>query len=210
VTTLRDRFVLRTGQSHPPRFDAGISTNGGGFTIGNTWPLPEPVSDRHAAVNLSLGCVKCQIDADAILAADQQRCASPEVIMESADVNHRWRVALQTGCVTDGWQLRCAPGVLDASAERPTAGRSDLPGALSVSVVLPCLNEASSVGPCVEEARTALEKAGISGEVVVRVAIQSRLPLAAQGSLPSAPFRAQEASPLAPPRSGQARGARSV
>ncbi len=36
-----------------------------------------------------------------------------------------------------------------------------------VSVVLPCLNEAGSVGPCVREARASMERAGIRGEVVV-------------------------------------------
>ena len=38
---------------------------------------------------------------------------------------------------------------------------------LSVSVVLPCLNEAASVGPCVERARRALAEAGADGEVIV-------------------------------------------
>jgi glycosyltransferase involved in cell wall biosynthesis len=37
----------------------------------------------------------------------------------------------------------------------------------AVSVVLPCLNEARSVGLCVEEARTSLERGGLRGEVVV-------------------------------------------
>jgi hypothetical protein len=37
----------------------------------------------------------------------------------------------------------------------------------AVSVVLPCLNEAASVGLCVEEARAALTGVGIEGEVVV-------------------------------------------
>lgn len=38
---------------------------------------------------------------------------------------------------------------------------------LLVSVVLPCLNEADSIALCVQKARTAMEAAGISGEVVV-------------------------------------------
>ena len=38
---------------------------------------------------------------------------------------------------------------------------------LSVSVVLPCLNEAASVGLCVERARRALAEAGADGEVIV-------------------------------------------
>lgn len=38
---------------------------------------------------------------------------------------------------------------------------------LSVSVVLPCLDEAASVGQCVERARRALAEAGADGEVIV-------------------------------------------
>src|SRR5262245_66277055 len=41
------------------------------------------------------------------------------------------------------------------------------PSVLEVSVVLPCLNEAESVGACVTAAKAALTGAGISGEVVV-------------------------------------------
>ena len=36
-----------------------------------------------------------------------------------------------------------------------------------VSVVIPCLNEAETVARCVAEARGALERAGLDGEVVV-------------------------------------------
>ncbi|HEY2805431.1 MAG TPA: glycosyltransferase family 2 protein [Gemmatimonadales bacterium] len=36
-----------------------------------------------------------------------------------------------------------------------------------VSVVMPCLNEAASVAGCVEQARTAMSKAGLAGEVVI-------------------------------------------
>jgi hypothetical protein len=39
--------------------------------------------------------------------------------------------------------------------------------ALEVSVVMPCLNEEHGVGLCVEKARAALERAGITGEVIV-------------------------------------------
>ncbi|HTS03469.1 MAG TPA: glycosyltransferase family 2 protein [Thermoanaerobaculia bacterium] len=41
------------------------------------------------------------------------------------------------------------------------------PGTPAVSVVMPCLNEAETVGRCVAEARAALERAGLDGEVVV-------------------------------------------
>ena len=38
---------------------------------------------------------------------------------------------------------------------------------IEVSVVIPCLNEAQSVGICVKKARNALKRLGICGEVVV-------------------------------------------
>ena len=38
---------------------------------------------------------------------------------------------------------------------------------VDVSVVMPCLNEAASVARCVAQARAALERSGLSGEVVV-------------------------------------------
>jgi len=41
------------------------------------------------------------------------------------------------------------------------------PNAVEVSVIIPCRNEAATVGTCVREARTALEAGGWSGEVVV-------------------------------------------
>lgn len=53
------------------------------------------------------------------------------------------------------------------------ASESTLPEArgearpVEVSVVIPCLNEANSLGYCVDKARKALQEAGLSGEVVV-------------------------------------------
>jgi hypothetical protein len=49
----------------------------------------------------------------------------------------------------------------DSVAERAGAG------AVRVSVVIPCLNEAETIERCVSAARTALEGAGLAGEVVV-------------------------------------------
>ncbi len=49
------------------------------------------------------------------------------------------------------------PGV-----ETPRAGDE-----LTVSIVMPCLNEAESLAPCVRAAREALEKTGVPGEVIV-------------------------------------------
>src|SRR5262245_61731962 len=39
--------------------------------------------------------------------------------------------------------------------------------AIELSVVMPCLNEADTIGTCVEKARRALREHGIVGEVVV-------------------------------------------
>ncbi len=47
-----------------------------------------------------------------------------------------------------------------ADSERPT-------DELTVSVVIPCLNEEENIEACVRQAREAMESAGISGEVVV-------------------------------------------
>ncbi len=41
------------------------------------------------------------------------------------------------------------------------------PDALELSVVMPCLNEADTVGICVEKAVRAMKTAGIHGEVVL-------------------------------------------
>ena len=41
------------------------------------------------------------------------------------------------------------------------------PGEPEVSVVMPCLNEARTLGGCLAEARAALESAGLSGELIV-------------------------------------------
>jgi glycosyltransferase involved in cell wall biosynthesis len=40
-------------------------------------------------------------------------------------------------------------------------------GALSVSVVIPCLNEAENIAACVSAARSVLERNGLAGEVIV-------------------------------------------
>src|SRR5271154_1772516 len=47
---------------------------------------------------------------------------------------------------------------------RPEANPADPP---EVSVVIPCLNEANSLGICIEKARKSFESAGINGEVIV-------------------------------------------
>ncbi len=41
------------------------------------------------------------------------------------------------------------------------------PSPIEVSVVIPCLNEANSIGYCVEKAMGAFQSAGLRGEVVI-------------------------------------------
>ncbi len=58
------------------------------------------------------------------------------------------------------------PPVVRTSAP-PQPARDAAEAAVDVSVVMPCLNEAHSVGICVTKALEGLERAGLSGEVVV-------------------------------------------
>jgi glycosyltransferase involved in cell wall biosynthesis len=50
-------------------------------------------------------------------------------------------------------------------AARPVLAKS--PEAIEVSVVMPCLNEAETLGTCIEKAQRALRDSGIAGEVIV-------------------------------------------
>ncbi len=50
---------------------------------------------------------------------------------------------------------------------RPRVWRETAHDPIEVSVVMPCLNEADTLATCVQKARDAMEKAGITGEVVV-------------------------------------------
>ena len=47
------------------------------------------------------------------------------------------------------------------------AGEIEPAAQLEFSIVMPCLNEAASVGVCIEKARASLDKAGIAGEIIV-------------------------------------------
>jgi glycosyltransferase involved in cell wall biosynthesis len=64
------------------------------------------------------------------------------------------------------------PGVLTAPSARPAGGTAAPAGvaqscAPEVSVVIPCLNEADTVGACVEKALGALRDSELAGEVIV-------------------------------------------
>ena len=54
-----------------------------------------------------------------------------------------------------------ATGAIDLDAQRPDHAVPD------ISVVMPCLDEAGSVGTCVEKALEGIRRTGLSGEVVV-------------------------------------------
>jgi glycosyltransferase involved in cell wall biosynthesis len=52
-----------------------------------------------------------------------------------------------------------------SEAQRAGAGSGD--DGYVVSIVMPCLNEAESLAPCLEAARDAIESAGVRGEILV-------------------------------------------
>lgn len=54
-----------------------------------------------------------------------------------------------------------------ATLEAPPRSVEDVPQDIEVSVVMPCLNEARTVGVCVGKALACLERLGVRGEVVV-------------------------------------------
>src|SRR5215204_2919367 len=55
-------------------------------------------------------------------------------------------------------------GVEPRTAPTPGVGESDGP---ELSVVMPCLNEARTLGTCIRKAQASFERLGIAGEVVV-------------------------------------------
>src|SRR5690349_15579734 len=54
-----------------------------------------------------------------------------------------------------------------ASTDAPVRTPKHPAEALELSIVLPCLNEAETVGVCVRKAMQALRTSGIAGEVIV-------------------------------------------
>jgi Glycosyl transferase family 2 len=51
--------------------------------------------------------------------------------------------------------------------EKPTGPTPTMATGVSISVVMPCLNEAETLAVCVRKAHKAIEEAGVSGEVIV-------------------------------------------
>jgi glycosyltransferase involved in cell wall biosynthesis len=57
--------------------------------------------------------------------------------------------------------------VASAGEVTQAAGEIEQAAQLEFSIVMPCLNEAASVGVCIEKARASLDEAGIAGEIIV-------------------------------------------
>jgi glycosyltransferase involved in cell wall biosynthesis len=64
-------------------------------------------------------------------------------------------------------QTGMSDGVQDASWTGSPTHLSDTASAVELSVVMPCLNEAATIGTCVEKALRTIKQLGIQGEVVV-------------------------------------------
>ncbi len=59
------------------------------------------------------------------------------------------------------------PAESEPSGRPPVAAAAGTTAPLEVSVVIPCLNEADTLGTCIEKARRALHEHAIAGEVIV-------------------------------------------
>src|SRR5262249_27126458 len=57
-----------------------------------------------------------------------------------------------------------ATSIASPETERPSAPRTDPP---EVSIVIPCLNEAETLGTCIRKAQECLSAHGIHGEIIV-------------------------------------------
>src|SRR5256885_11814875 len=62
-------------------------------------------------------------------------------------------------CVTQGAQTKCSQNDAGSSVNLSQVEK------VEVSVVIPCLNEARSLGFCIDKALTAFREAGVAGEV---------------------------------------------
>ncbi len=59
-----------------------------------------------------------------------------------------------------------APDIIPATGTRIDEASPD-PDAFDVTIVMPCLNEAESLAPCIEMAKTAIESTGVKGEILI-------------------------------------------
>jgi glycosyltransferase involved in cell wall biosynthesis len=57
--------------------------------------------------------------------------------------------------------------IREAVADRPAGAVQDHSGSVVLSVVMPCLNEARTLGLCIQKALSSIEKLGVRGEVVI-------------------------------------------
>src|SRR5262249_40374044 len=62
---------------------------------------------------------------------------------------------------------REAPAMQAVISRTEGVARAEVDSAVEVSVVMPCLNEARTVGRCIDKALRALGEMGIPGEVIV-------------------------------------------
>ncbi len=82
----------------------------------------------------------------------------------------RWPVAVQERGTTSGtvWGNEFGDAVVVQSTCMPTVEVSTTPvGEVEVSVIMPCLNEARTVGCCIDKARATFARLGLRGEVIV-------------------------------------------
>lgn len=63
--------------------------------------------------------------------------------------------------------IGCAVGLAVVARTRSTGNGASAVEGIELSIVMPCLNEARTVGVCVAKARQALHAAGVAGEVIV-------------------------------------------
>src|ERR1700687_5253893 len=59
------------------------------------------------------------------------------------------------------------PSVDSVSPPHAVAWSATDSTSVEVSVVMPCLNEADTLGICIDKARRALDQAGLAGEIIV-------------------------------------------
>ena len=56
---------------------------------------------------------------------------------------------------------------MSVAQQSPKQQAGPTPHAVEVSIVMPCLNEAETLATCIQKARQAIEKAGLSAEIII-------------------------------------------
>src|SRR3977135_3100404 len=60
-----------------------------------------------------------------------------------------------------------SPASVAAVQSSPRTASPAVQGAVEVSIVMPCLNEAETLAACIQDAQQAIKKGGLSAEVIV-------------------------------------------